>query len=178
MDEELIEILTYLDLPTDKNKFLHHQEKNSLQVKYQISGNGQENLFTIQTSPADNETHFLLTSISSQDDLKIKQNSEKLKRKLSAKSYFTYKGAIPLRTESNANEQLLQVIMKCLNAEVKDVYKFEGTTSMAGYSPLIKKQVIEVTAGTSKYNVQAAIKGEDKNKTFVYLGFPLLLNNY
>ncbi len=179
MDEALLNIINYLELPADEKEFLHQETNDNIISQYELSKDGQSYLFILQTSKTDQKSHFLMTGISSIGDLQLRKDEEKLKKMLNCTSYYLYKGSIDTRLDNAGREELLRVVMKCLKAAVNDVYQQQNAlTSMTGLRTTQTK-IVPVKVAGKNCNVQAAIRYNPKeNRSEIYLGFPLLLNDY
>jgi hypothetical protein len=177
LDIELHKILNHLELPIDEKEFLHQETNDTIISKYEvISKNGQSYLFILQTNKTDHNSHFLMTSISSTGDLELRRDEKKLKKMLDCKSYYLYRGSIEARLDNKGREELLKVALKCLKAEVNDIYQQDELISMTGYIPTFQTPV---KVADKNFNVQGVIRSMHKqNRSEIYLGFPLLLNDY
>ncbi|MDD3363941.1 MAG: YwmB family TATA-box binding protein [Syntrophomonas sp.] len=179
LDEALLKILNYLELPADEKEFLHQETNETIICRYELSKDEQRYLFILQTSKTDHKSHFLMTTISSTGDLQLRRDEEKLRKLLDCKSYYLYKGSIDTRLDNAGQEELLRVVMKCLKAEVNDVYQQNQLISMTGFSPALENKISQVKVAGKNCNAQGAIRCNPKENTSeIYLGFPLLLNDY
>jgi hypothetical protein len=176
MDQELFTILNLLDLPMQES-INHKQEKGKLLVNYHTSKAQTEYQINLQSD--NHVTYYLLTAVSRQNDLTLRNDEKLLKQRYNGKSYFQYKGIIHARPDSDGRQKILQVICKCLHAQEKEVYKSQNMFSMATFSPLLQEKYECVELAGESYNLQMAIRNDsDKNQSYVYLGIPLLLNDY
>jgi len=179
LDEALLKILQYLELPANEKEFLHQETNDTMISHYELSNNGQRYQFVIQTNKTDHKSHFLMTAISSTGDLQLRKDEEKLRKVLDCKSYYLYKGSIDTRLDNAGREELLSVAMKCLKAGANDVYRQDSLISMTGFSPTLKTKISPVEVAGKNCNVQGAIRNSQNGKSSeIYLGFPLLLNDY
>lgn len=179
MDQVLVETLHQLALPADESKF-QHQEKDGISlVRYDFSNNNQYYYILLQTNASANATYFLLTGVDKNDDKKLRQDAKKLQKMLDCTVYYQYHGVIEARPDYPGQEKLLEIVMKNLQADIIDVYKDNQIISMTGYSPSIQDNIPPIMVNNEPCNVQAVIKSNNKEvKTNIYLGFPLLLNDY
>lgn len=121
----------------------------------------------------------MLTSISSKGDLKLRQDEKVLNKALHCKSYFKYSGVITARPDNEGREKLTSVILKCLKAKQVDRYQDNNLISTTAFNPDLEDQVETVELNGKYYNLQIALRTDNvKNQSYVYLGFPLLLNDY
>lgn len=177
MDQELIEILTMLDLPIKQSDFIHQEKDEQKILRYDLVYDEQSYIFTLQTNAEG--TYFLLTSISSQNDQKLRQIEKILARVLHCKSYFQYKGNIAACPDSAGREKIASVILKCLKAQQTDSYEDNNLLSITAFSPELENEIDTIELAGQRYNLQIAIcSNNSNNQSLVYLGFPLLLNDY
>jgi hypothetical protein len=178
VDQKLLEILSHLNLPANQNEFLHRENEETTITQYDFTYNNQNYYFLLQTIKENNESYFLMTAINKKDDQQLRNDEKKLKELMDCKSYYLYKGVIDAQPDYSGQEELLNVVMKNLHAATDDIYHDNTVISMTGFSPLLERtQNSVVNVSGSKKNVQAAIRRSGE-KTEVYLGFPLLLNDY
>jgi len=180
IDKSLLEVLNYLDLPAEKRKFLHQESREAITAQYELHHEDQNYLFILQTNKTNNESYLLVTATSPKDDLQLRKDEKKLKALLKCKSYYLYKGSIDARPDIQGQQDLLKIVMKCLHAETNEVFNDLKMVSMTGFSPTLENnEIIPVKVAGKNCNVQAAIRTNDKeNKSEIYIGFPLLLNDY
>ena len=179
MNQALLKVLNHLDLPADENKFLHQENNEITMVQYNLCNNNQSYYFVIQTNKTVNVSHLLMTVIDKKSDEKLRQDEKRLKEILDCTVYYQYQGLINARPDYAGQEELLQIMLDNLGADIHDIYHDGKIISITGYSPLMGRNIIPVTVGGKSCNVQVSIRRNDKeNSTEVYLGFPLLLNDY
>lgn len=177
MERDLYELLELLDLPVKITSITYKQEQETRIISYQISQGQIDYLITLQSY--DHSTHFILTAISRQGDLALRHKATLLKQHYQAKTYFQYKGIIYASPDQDGQIKIVNVICKCLQAKEIDTYKSENMVSMAAFSPLLSNQYEDVKLAGKTYNLQMAIHNDsNKNQSYVYLGIPLLLNDY
>jgi len=177
LDYELINILNLLDLPVQESAIKHKQEQGKLLINYQTVEDHTDYHISLQTE--NHTTYFLLTAISRQGDLSLRNHEKLLKQQYQGKSYFQYKGIINARPDLDGRQKILHVICKCLHAQERDVYKSKDMVSMATFSPILQDEFDRVELVGEIYNLQMAIRNDsNKNQSYVYLGIPLLLNDY
>lgn len=177
MDQELINILTALELPLQKQNFQHQEHDGKKVLRYEFVCHQQYYLFTLQNESE--ATYFLLTSISNQDDKQMRQTEKLLKQTIGCKSYWRYKGVIQTRLDADGRKEYKDILVKCLHATEMDNYEDDNLTSITAYSKKLADKYGAVEVAGKKYNMQAALHSNTAdNKTYIYLGFPLLLNDY
>jgi hypothetical protein len=118
-----------------------------------------------------------MTAISSTGDLQLRGDEAKLRKIMDCTTYYLYRGSIGVRMNNASQEELLRVVMKCLKAEISDVYRQDALISITGFSPTTTIDSVKVAG--KNCNVQGVIRSNPKENTSeIYLGFPLLLNDY
>ena len=180
MDQALIQILSYLDLPIDRTHFQYNEDPLQMELQYEIYQNQNNYSFILQSEKKDNrQSYFLLTMISNVDDQEMLLKDKKVKELFECKTYYSYKGLIDSQVDDKGKEKLLQVLSKYLQIKYYDNYRDENVISITGYSPKLANYIDTVKAGTTNLNIQTVIKSNSKeNKSYIYLGCPLLLNDY
>lgn len=177
MDQALIKILDLLDLPVNQPAFIHQTDDGKLTLSYQVLTKNTNYLITLQSEKQ--ISYFILTAVSSQDDLKLRSDEKLLKNTLSCKSYFRYKGVIEACPDKDGREKILQVVSKCFKARKLDYYEERNLLSIAAFSPKLEEKYDQVKLAGKTYNLQMAICNDNnKNQSYIYLGIPLLLNEY
>jgi len=180
MDQALLKILLHMNLPGDTNNFLHQSNADALLTQYNLNYNNQNYLFSVQTNKIEDESYFLMTAINCQNDKQLQNDEKRLKTLLDCTSYYRYKGSIDIQPDYDGLEKLLQIVLKNLKADNYDIYRDGKVISMTGFSSILERENLAmVEIAGKKSNLQAAIRRNNKaNTTEVYLGFPLLLNDY
>ncbi len=177
MNQTLLTILNHLDLPADKNEFLHQETEELLLTQYNLNYNNRNYYFMLQTNKLQKESYLLMTLVNNQDDQQLLQTEKKLNELFACKSYYRFKGVINAWPDNTGQEELLNIVMQNLDAATINIYRDEQMVSMTGFSSSLRYIPVDI-AGT-KCNVQTAIRRNNaENKTEIYLGFPLLLNDY
>lgn len=179
MNQSLLMILKHLNLPADENEFLHQEDDEILLAQYDLNYNNQTYYFMLQTNKMEKESHFLMTEITRENDQVLRQTEKRLKELFDCEAYYQFKGSIDARPDYSGQEELLHVVMANLHADTKNVYRDGQIVSITGFSPTLGLNITPVSVAGDKCNVQTAIRrNSHENKTEVYLGFPLLLNDY
>lgn len=88
--------------------------------------------------------------------------------------YLTVKGRIGTSLDEKAKDAWAGAVLREIGAEVKDIIKTDGYTSITGYIPFFSNAVV---VGREKTNINLAItcRGEE---TLVLLGSPLITCEY
>jgi Protein of unknown function (DUF1779). len=179
MSQTLLMVLNHLNLPADQNEFLHQETEELLITQYYLNYNGQSYYFMLQTNKLQKDSYLLMTVINSQNDQRLYQAEKNLEELYDCKAYYRFKGIINARPDHEGQEELLTIAMQNLQAEIKNIYRDEQMVSMTGFSAKLSQNYDSVYAAGTECNVQAAIRRNNaENKTEIYLGFPLLLNDY
>jgi len=180
IDQSLLEVLNYLDLPAEQKKFLHQESREAIATQYELHHKDQNYLFILQTNKTNNESYLLVTATSPKDDLQLRKDEKRLKALLKCKSYYLYRGLIDARPDIQGQQDLLKIVMKCLHAETNEVFTNPKMVSVTGFSSNLENiDITSVKVAGKECNVQAAIRTNDKeNKSEIYIGFPLLLSDY
>lgn len=179
MKQILLMILNHLNLPAEENKFLYQDNEEKILIQYDFNCNRRTYYFMLQTDCRDKNSYLLVTVVDQQDDIELRQVEKKLRDLFDCNAYYQYKGSIDARPDYAGQEELLQVVMKNLNADIKNIYRDGQIISVTGFNPIISSNVVPVYMNGEQYNVQAAIRSSNhENKTEIYLGFPLILNDY
>jgi len=93
--------------------------------------------------------------------------------------YYQFSGEIEKPLTREERLQLLNSLARDLGCPYQSVFNDGQVTSIAAYSPKVAPYIKAVACMHKKYNLQAAIRcNPQEGKTHIYLGFPLLLNNY
>jgi hypothetical protein len=177
MKNELTAILNYLKIPVKSNKFDYQQTQTRKTMQYETVQNFNRCIFTLQTT--DNQTTYLLITIMSPGpDKYIQTVCHKMQKKTGCQSYFSYRASIKGSLDQNGKKELLGVLSRNLKIVDIEYYENNNTTSISGFSPKLSS-IQPAKAGSRLYNVQAAINSDPrKGESYIYLGFPLLLNDY
>lgn len=176
MDQQLSEILALLDLPINEQDFQHQKQNGTQILRYKLNHNNHNYLFIIQTDSAD--SYCLITAIS-KDDQQLREDEQKLKQALNCKSYYHYQGVIRANLDKSDQEKLILVMIKSLQAQKVDEYENGNIISVTGYSRKLEPVAEAVQVGDKTYNFQLAFcRNRETNQTDIYLGIPLLLNDY
>ncbi|MEA1959847.1 MAG: YwmB family TATA-box binding protein [Bacillota bacterium] len=179
MEEILCEILTCLELPINRSRFLQEKDNEQTIISYEIDDLSQWHHLQVRYHNENGETHFLMSSVSSQDDLKQRRFEKILQKEMELTTYYRYTGMIKERSTPEGRNKLIDLIFKSLIAEKVDHYQDLFLTAGTGYSKDLEVYGQVLNIAGKKVNVQVGIKCADSDEnTRIYLGFPLLLNDY
>jgi len=179
LDHALCEILSYLDLPIHKERFVHQRNQEEISVSYNIEQENEQYYLKIQKKTGTDKGNFLMTSLSTIGDQKQKSQEKVLGKHLKLETYYCYTGNVPERTTALGREKLLNTVWKNMQANPVDHYRDAYLESGTAYSQELEHAGEVLLVGGEKVNLQAAIKcsAKDENTT-IYLSIPLLLNDY
>lgn len=176
LEKELNKIMQLLSLPQPQSELEYSQTKDQISVSYQVKQGPTQYYLKIQTE--NDATYYSLTAISAQDDKILRIDEAKLRQAYKCQSYFQYTGNINDFLDLDGCHKTMYTINKCLQAEATNLYEVDNMVSMAAFSPMLAGHSQIKLAGQT-YNFQVAIRNDKANKqTYVYLGIPLLLNEY
>lgn len=179
MNQTLLMVLNHLNLPADQNEFLHQETEDLLLTQYYLNYQDKNYYFMLQTNKMQKDSYLLMTVINSQNDQGLRQTEKNLEELFDCKAYYRFKGIINARPDNEGQEELLNIVMANLPAVTKNVYRDEQMISMTGFSSQLSPDYSPINIDGIECNVQAAIRRNNaENKTEIYLGFPLLLNDY
>lgn len=179
MSQYLLLVLNHLKLPADANKFLYQDNEEIMLVQYDFNYKNKNYYFMLQTNQMEKNSYLLMTLIDKQNDIELRQTEKNLRKLFDCTAYYQYKGLINARPDYAGQEILLRVAMKNLHADIKNIYRDDQIISMTGFSHAVGLNITPVNVSGDQYNVQAAIRSNpQENNSEIYLGFPLILNDY
>ena len=177
----LIQILNSLDLPADENKFVLFTDNNSILLNYLMADADFQGYFCLETDLKKQETYLVISLVDSGNRRELSNNEKNLKLIPGVKWQFNYLYTADLdyMVTLDSHRALLEVISKILGVKVMNVYQQENMTSMAGYSPVIMHKGQQSAMSDEIYNFQIAIRNSSADKkTYIYIGSPLILDDY
>ena len=181
LKKRLIQILNCLDLPADENKFVLFTDNNSILLNYLLAEADLQGYFCLETDLKKEETYLVISLVDSGNRRELSNNEKNLKLIPGVKWQFNYLYTADLdyMVTLDSHRALLEVISKILEVKVMNVYQQENMTSMAGYSPVIMHKGQQSAINHEIYNFQAAIRNSSTDKkTYIYIGSPLILDDY
>lgn len=176
LDQILLQLLNHLKLPADPNEFLREENNDTITVEYILNLSELNFDFLLQTNKAGDNSNLLVTVIDKGDDRQIQHYEEQMKKLYKCTTYYHYQGVINARPDTEGQQELLKIMLANLHATPNNMYNQGPMSSVTGYSPWLKQD--SVTVSGQPCNLQAAIRAGNDGKTSVYLGTPLLLNDY
>jgi predicted transcriptional regulator len=168
-----------LDLEYQPENVLTHASTDILEIEYSITQQDIDYYLALQSSSG--ETHFIVSAETDKQEQSLTQIRKKLDSLgiLEWHDYYLYKGEINDTFNKSGTARLAEIMMKNLNAAAIDTYHEGMTYSSAGYSKDLEGKVKTIWSDGKRYNVQLAFySSPSQDKTYVYIGFPLIVGNY
>jgi hypothetical protein len=185
-----INIADIYDYEKNKKTFIKLLDKLGIsispeQIKYSFNNDDKfvisycdekQNLFALINVLEENKSYFLLQSDLTDENNDIEKIIKIMENDLKATSYYQHTGVINAYIPQAEQENLLNVILKNLKAEPVERFQQKNVVSITGFSNL---DIPTIKCKNKKYNMQVAMRSNiNEGKSYVYLGFPLLLDNY
>ena len=126
------------------------------------------------------ETHFIVSAETNKES-SLSQIRKKLDSLgiLEWHDYYLYKGEIENTFDESGITRLADIVMKNLQAQTLDTYHEGMSFSSTGYSKELEGKVKTIWVDGKRYNLQLAFySSPSQEKTYVYIGFPLIVGNY
>lgn len=179
LDHNLIEILDHLQLPINNHKFKHINSKAITSLEYECQKSNETFQFILQSDQAQKETYILISIISKENSTNLSGYENKLKSVVDCDCYYLYTGYIDYTITSESQQQLLDLVLKQMDAKRVDTYQQSNTTSITAFSNKLANNVKPVNNGLNKVNLQAAMRSNNiEHRTYIYLGTPVILGEY
>jgi len=135
---------------------------------------GNERFFL--TAQSNGGQTYLLVSIIARGAASFDSYQEEVNAVVPVKTARLYTGSLEGYRSQEEKTALLRSMFKQLKARRVEDYRDDSVVSMTGLSPLISEQL---SLGGKQYNLQAAVNyNEVEDKTYIYLGIPLILGEY
>lgn len=182
LEKYLNEIANSLSLPIDEDKFVVYTTGNSTSINYETANEHIKGYFVFESDVDKNETYFVISLVTNDKKISLHNYENNFNRMLGVnwKYYYLYTACLDYLVADESKEELLKVINKKLKTENIETYKDKNIISMAGFSPVIAKNVQhQTTLNKKSYNVQIAARNNvNERKTYIYIGSPLILGDY
>jgi len=152
----------------------------TVEMEYNLVQKGVQYYLAVQSRTDSSETHFIVSVQTRDPDQSLTIVKQQLDRMgiLEWHDYYLYKGEIKGTFDKSGTINLAGVIMKNLGAVAVDTFQEGRSFSCTGYSQKIKG-VEPVWIDGKRYNVQVAFySSPSQEKTYVYIGVPLIVGNY
>lgn len=175
MKERLLEIGQVLEIPLEAEMVKTSRNNDITVVRTSISrDNGQ---YFLSAQSGDGHTLLLVSVIlSGKGNGRLEQCEKRIKDLLPAQTASQYTGVLPGEVSSSRKLLLIERMFEVFKAETIEVYKTSNAVSATGFTPFIS---IRLGHGKKQYNLQAAVRYNGiEDKTYIYLGTPLLLGEY
>lgn len=181
LEKYLATITTCLHLEYRPQDIRAQTSENSLELLYDISQDRIAYHIALQSDLEANETHFILSAESTDEKIRLEQVKTHLDSILGLEwhEYYLYTGEINGILDQKAVQELTSVVMRNLQATVVESYHEGYSFSFTGCSKSMQHIIKPVSGDGQSYNVQLAFHNiPSQNKTYVYIGFPLIVGNY
>jgi hypothetical protein len=173
-------ILKILKVPVDSKNFENGKHPVSMTFcsaygDYRLQLNGQ-------SDDQSGETYFMLSLVSSECSSSYLRSLPRILSRgsnMNWTSYYLYTGRIDQSLNTESQQKILRTVMKTLHSEEIDCFAGKNLVSITGYSRSMENVSPPVLLGRKKYNIQVAARNIAKEgKTYIYIGSPLILNDY
>lgn len=157
---------------------LIHSSPDIREIEYSITQEDIEYYLAVQTTAG--ETHFIVSAETNKES-SLSQIRKKLDSLgiLEWHDYYLYKGEIENTFDESGITRLADIVMKNLQAQTLDTYHEGMSFSSTGYSKELEGKVKTIWVDGKRYNLQLAFySSPSQEKTYVYIGFPLIVGNY
>jgi hypothetical protein len=181
LDQHLITILEKLQLPINNYKFKHTSDNTINSLEYECQKSTATFQFILQSDKNQKETYILISIIAkpNSNSINLPNYEKKLKQVLDFNCYYLYSGYIDYNLEPASRLEFLKLILKQMDAKQVDLYEENNTTSITGFSENLAGNVKPIDTGLHKVNLQAAMRcNRIENRTYVYIGSPVILGEY
>lgn len=169
----LLQITKQLDIPAKPADFNTSANDRVTFVRGNF-GHGDGKVFL--TMQSDGHQTYLLASVITQNPADLESYYRKVNGVLPVKAASLYTATLDGGYSQEAKLSLMNKLLKNLKAREVERYRDKSVISVTGFSPLIKNQP---NGPGTKYNLQAAASyNETEDKTYIYLGIPLILGEY
>lgn len=177
MKERLMDIGRALEIPIDPQTISTSSTGDITVVRTSVTKNNGRYYLTAQASKG---YTLLLVSVifaAGKDATNnIIECQKRIKKILPAQTASQYTGVLAGEVASSKREPLINRMFEVFEAQMIEVYKTSNAVSATGYTPFISSHL---GYGKKQYNLQAAVHyNPTENKTYIYLGTPLLLGEY
>ncbi|QGU00735.1 hypothetical protein SYNTR_2141 [Candidatus Syntrophocurvum alkaliphilum] len=178
MKQQLKQSLDILEIEYCENNLEYRKSGTNDIIYYNTVKNGDEIDFTLEYDPNNCEAFYLVTITSNKSLEHIKSYHDRLTNNFNIRSYYLLTGKIDYPIEYTAKYNLIQVALKNVGAEEINVFKDGRVVSVTGYSELLENTILSEVIQNKEYNIQIAMRSSQVGKTYIYMGFPLILGEY
>ena len=180
LQDYLNNILQSLDMRLNP-EFLTITEKDSYTIlSYEFPQPDQDLFIIIKSDEQLNESYFMISIVCQDQKINLKQYETKLNQIIGLKwqSYYLYTGELPHMIAQTDYCQIIAVLLKIMKAYTVENYSNNGSNIVTAYSSRLEENIPAPSINGKKYNLQITIRSNNKGKTNVYIGSPLILSEY
>lgn len=177
----MLTLASSLNLEYHPDNVLISSYDGTVEMEYSLTQKGVQYYLAVQSRADNGETHFIVSAQTRDPDQSLTHIKQQLDRVgiLEWHDYYLYKGELNETFDKTGTVRLVNVIIKNLGAVVTDTYQEGRSFSCTGYSQKMKGNIEPIWIDGERYNVQVALySSPSQDKTYVYIGFPLIVGNY
>lgn len=181
LQDYLNNILQSLDITLNPEFLTINETDNYTILSYEFPRPDQDLFIIIKSDQQLNESYFMVSIVCQDQKMNLKQYESKLDQIIGLKwqSYYLYTGELPHTIAQRDYSQIIAVLLKTMKAYRVENYSSNGTSSITAYSSRLEENIpAPPSTNGKKYNLQIAIRNNNKGKTNVYIGSPLILSEY
>ena len=161
-------------------EFLTITEKDSYTIlSYEFPQPDQDLFIIIKSDEQLNESYFMISIVCQDQKISLNQYERKLDQIIGLKwqSYYLYTGELPHMIDQTDYSPIIVVLLKIMKADTVENYS-NGSNIITAYSSRLEENIPAPSINGKKYNLQITIRSNNKGKTNVYIGSPLILSEY
>ncbi|MDD2585164.1 MAG: YwmB family TATA-box binding protein [Syntrophomonadaceae bacterium] len=181
LENDLTNILKAFGLPMRPENFTEENSSHSYILRYDIAAQNIIYQFIVESDGKLGETYYIVTLLTDDKKVNLMEYRNKLDKIIGLEwtCYYLYTGLLNNNIEQSSRLTMVDVVLKNLKATKVDTWANENSLSTTGYSQVLVRKIPPVSIQEKKYNVQVAISSDyENNKTYVYIGSPLILGDY
>ncbi|HQE22351.1 MAG TPA: YwmB family TATA-box binding protein [Syntrophomonadaceae bacterium] len=174
-------LATSLNLEYQPDNVLISSYDGTVEMEYNLAQKGVQFYLAVQSRIDSGETHFIVSVQTRDPDQSLTHIKQQLDRVgiLEWHDYYLYKGELKETFDQAGTVSLANVIMRNLGAVAVDSFQEGRSFSCTGYSQDINGDIEPIWVDGKRYNVQVALySSPSQDKTYVYIGVPLIVGNY
>lgn len=174
-------IASTLEVEFDQDNVCMQSSADLLEAQYDISKNRTAYHLILQSDFKTKETHFIVSAETTDRTVRLETVKKRLDRILGLEwhDYYLFTGELNHFLDIPGCKQMAGVVLKNLQAKKIEEYREGWSYSTTGYSRELASWVRPVSGDEQLYNVQVAFHSSpSQSKTYVYIGFPLIVGNY
>lgn len=179
MQKEAERILKALNFAINNKNFSYFEDQALNKLVYLKEDKNKSIQLIIHSNFINEESYAVLSIINKNTNLSVLEYEKKLKNIHDFKTYYLFSGKLDYLLDKDSQYRLLEIMLKNMKAENREVYSDQNLISITAFSKEIEKYIVSAHSENKKYNIQAALKSDkEEGKTYINIGVPLLLNNY